>query len=776
MARRLPVVGNRDEDHEPGPGDRSKDVALAVRVLEEQQVAGPEPACIAAGGLDFRHAGEVELELPTRRAMPMLRTRRLLDDLPHDDGTRRVDAQHAGQHTRRPEGLGGNVEEGVLEERRTVRSDPEPHHLHSVSLPNELPVLIEEAPRPAGEGAGDFFDWCSSENVGEHFDGPRDAHARRSQDGDGLPDLELAVTQQDATVAPLLEVSPRARHSSVVAELHSHHVRGRRRELRWRSRTQVVEEVDHDAAVRVTGGRNDTHCGVEIRTGGAGDELDPDTHTVSGSSLARRAEGARGPIGRLSAVGGSGMADDEMVGPEDVDHLPHRVGELRRRSRECEQLDLGDLQPVAVDDVPYRVGGPTATTQHVVLPSRHPDAIEPGRDLPSNRRGLVSYANQMRAEPVDVHAFRLQLRRWLDAHVPDELRRPIGGTTLDAVLELGRDRLAAWNAELAEAGYAAISWPEEYGGRNLGPAFQAAYAEELHHAGAPGALNLVGIPNIGPAIMGYGTEQQRARYLRPMLRGEELWCQGFSEPNAGSDLSNISTRAVRVGDEYRVTGQKVWTSVGHLADWCELLVRTTLEAPARKAMTCLLVDLRQPGVVRQPLRTMAGTTEFAELFFDDVSVPVSARLGPEGEGWRVAMSTLAHERANFATLHLRARSKLRTLLEEFAAHPTPPVFRALQRVELADLFIRVEVLGMLARRTLADPEDSPRPESNVAKILWSDIERDIAEAAGRIFGMAALDGPWAGHLLRAPGFSIAGGTSEIVRNTLAERVLGLPRA
>ncbi|HUF99348.1 MAG TPA: acyl-CoA dehydrogenase family protein [Ilumatobacter sp.] len=378
-----------------------------------------------------------------------------------------------------------------------------------------------------------------------------------------------------------------------------------------------------------------------------------------------------------------------------------------------------------------------------------------------------------------VEAFTLEFRAWLEANLPDDLRSEAGGTTLELVMEVGIERLRSWNHCLADARFAAIAWPAEFGGRDAGPLHQVAYLEELSRAGAPGPLNLVGIPNIGPAIMAWATDEQRTRFLPGMLRGDELWCQGFSEPGAGSDLASLETRARLDGDHYVVSGQKVWTSLGHLADFCELLVRTDPHAPARSAMSCLLVDLRLPGIERRPLRTMSGATEFAEMFFDDVRVPRSALLGPEGRGWEVAMSTLTHERAGFAMLHLRARSKLQALTAESAPTADTDLGFArhgLRRQELADLYIRLRVLELFGRRVLAESASGlSSPKANLAKLLWSDLENRIASAAGRLLGPAAMAGQWAEYALRTPGYRIAGGTSEVVRNTLAERVLMLPR-
>src|SRR5439155_7919531 len=236
--------------------------------------------------------------------------------------------------------------------------------------------------------------------------------------------------------------------------------------------------------------------------------------------------------------------------------------------------------------------------------------------------------------PPEAEAFRAEFRAWLDENLDPDV---VGTTFADWESPEALERMRVWNRKLADAGYAAIAWPAEYGGRGAGVIEQVVYAEELHRTGAPGTLNPIGISNIAPAVMDHGTEEQKHRFLRPMLRGDEIWCQGFSEPNAGSDLASLQTRAVPDGDGFVLNGQKVWNTFGNVADWCELLVRTDPEAPKHKGISCLLVDMRLPGVETRPLVTITGEREFSEIFFTDVRVPRSALLGPENEGWRVAM-------------------------------------------------------------------------------------------------------------------------------------------
>ncbi len=272
--------------------------------------------------------------------------------------------------------------------------------------------------------------------------------------------------------------------------------------------------------------------------------------------------------------------------------------------------------------------------------------------------------------PPTAEAFRTEIRAWLEANLTQ------------AVIEAARDRgsgagedqrfeiLRSWNATLADAGYAAVSWPATYGGRDASPTEEMVFNEEMARAGAPGPINAIGIANIAPAIMAVGTEEQQARYLRPMLRGDEIWCQGMSEPDAGSDLASLRTNAEIDGDDFVVSGQKTWTSDGHRADWCQLYVRTDPSAPKHKGISTLLVDMASPGIEVRRITTMAGDDRFCELWFDRVRVPASALLGELHGGWRVATTTLGFERAGVVKLYTSVQSKLARLLRG-PARPRP---------------------------------------------------------------------------------------------------------
>ena len=382
--------------------------------------------------------------------------------------------------------------------------------------------------------------------------------------------------------------------------------------------------------------------------------------------------------------------------------------------------------------------------------------------------------------PPEAEQFRKEFRAWLDEHLPDDLR----GIGVGGALDPGPDllaRLRDWNRALADARYAAIAWPEEWGGRGAGIVEQVVYAEEMHRAGAPGTLNPIGLSNIAPAIIHYGTDEQRRALLPRMLRGDDIWCQGFSEPNAGSDLASLRTSAVRDGDDWIVNGQKTWNTLGHLANWCELLVRTDPAAPKHKGITCLLVDMTSPGVDVRPLTTITGDPEFHEIFFTDVRVPAANLLGPENEGWRVAMTTLAYERGQVANLHLGLRGKVQRLLDTAQTTPMGDGRTAaddpMLRRRLARVYVESELLKLIAQRSVsAELHGRPMgPEGSIAKLVWSEASQHLEELATEILGPDGLSGTWGRDRLSSRALTIAGGTTQVNKNIVAQRVLGLPR-
>jgi alkylation response protein AidB-like acyl-CoA dehydrogenase len=362
---------------------------------------------------------------------------------------------------------------------------------------------------------------------------------------------------------------------------------------------------------------------------------------------------------------------------------------------------------------------------------------------------------------------RAELRVWLGAHFTAE----VAGSLRDRGDAGAFDAHRAWNAALFDAGLAAVAWPAAHGGRAAGMSDQVAWHEEMARVGAPGPVNAIGVANIAPAIMTYGTPEQQERFLRPMLRGDQIWCQGMSEPDAGSDLASLRCAAVLDGDRYVVNGQKTWNSNGDRADWCQLYVRTDHDVPKHQGITCLLVDMRTPGIEARAIRTMAGDGGFSDLFFSDVCVPRSSLLGEEGDGWQVATRTLTNERAGVAALYLAQRAKLDRLLE--AARP---IRSSVARDALARRYTEVRILELLARRTLAAiGQGSPGPEGSVIKLAWSACDQALATTAVDLLGLGALGESWGTGLLSSRSLTIAGGTTEVNKNIIGERVLGLPR-
>ncbi|MEQ1787904.1 MAG: acyl-CoA dehydrogenase family protein [Acidimicrobiales bacterium] len=368
----------------------------------------------------------------------------------------------------------------------------------------------------------------------------------------------------------------------------------------------------------------------------------------------------------------------------------------------------------------------------------------------------------------DVDAFRSTLRAWLAAHFTPAIAAAVRDRSDPGAFEAQR----AWNATLVDAGYGAIAWPAEHGGRDAGLLEQIAYQEEIARAGAPGPVNAIGVANIAPAIMACGTPGQQARFLRPMLRGDEIWSQGMSEPEAGSDLASLRCAAVVDGDDFVVNGQKTWNSNGDRADWCQLFVRTNPEVAKHKGITCLLVDMRTPGIEARPITTMAGDAGFSELFLTDVRVPRAALLGDVDDGWRVATRTLSSERAGVAGLYLSQRAKLDRLLEAAA-----PIRSAVARDALARRYIEVRLLELLAKRTLGAALSGrpPGAEGSVVKLAWSLSDQALSNTAVDVLGLDALSDGWATAFLSSRSLTIAGGTTEVNKNIIGERVLGLPK-
>lgn len=376
--------------------------------------------------------------------------------------------------------------------------------------------------------------------------------------------------------------------------------------------------------------------------------------------------------------------------------------------------------------------------------------------------------------PADVERFRSELRDWLSQNLTDELvaaRRPTGRD--DAAFEMLRE----WNATMADAGWAAVSWPPEYGGRGATVLEQLVYTEETTRARAPMPLNVIGLNNIAPAIMQYGTEQQKLALLPRMMRADDIWCQGMSEPEAGSDLAALRTRAVRDGDDFVVNGQKIWTSLGHRADWCQLYVRTNPEAPKHKGISCLIVDMTLPGIEVRPLVTLNGDADFAEVFFHDVRVPADALLGPLNAGWQVATTTLSHERAGAARLYAEMQVRLEELVDDLAAAGTGALDDPVMLRRLGEIAVRIKYLEVLCQRSISATlhGGDALGSASLAKTVWGEIGQDLAALAFDALGTRGAGAPWANYRLTSRSLTIAGGTTQINKNITAQRVLGLPR-
>lgn len=386
--------------------------------------------------------------------------------------------------------------------------------------------------------------------------------------------------------------------------------------------------------------------------------------------------------------------------------------------------------------------------------------------------------------PAEAERFRVELRDWLSEHLTDELvaaRRSAGRRAgSDAAFE----KLRGWDATMADAGWAAVSWPREYGGRGATVLEQLVYTEETTRARAPVPLNVIGLNNIAPAIMQYGTESQKLTLLPRMMRADDIWCQGMSEPEAGSDLAALRTRAVRSagqhGDEFVVNGQKVWTSLGHRADWCQLYVRTDPDAPKHKGISCLIVDMTLPGIEARPLVTLNGDADFAEVFFHDVRVPADALLGPLNAGWQVATTTLSHERAGAARLYAEMQVRLEELVQDLAAADTGALDEAVTLRRLGEIALRIKYLEVLCQRSISatmhgGSEIVALGSASLAKTVWGEIGQDLAALGFDALGDGGLGAPWANYRLTSRALTIAGGTSQINTNITAQRILGLPR-
>lgn len=380
--------------------------------------------------------------------------------------------------------------------------------------------------------------------------------------------------------------------------------------------------------------------------------------------------------------------------------------------------------------------------------------------------------------------FRDELRAWLQANVPPPWT---GGSTNEEERGEYFEFLRNWQKQVYEAGWAGISWPKEYGGRGAAIIEQSIFQEEWARAGAPALINVLGLYLIGPTIIAAGTEEQKKRFLPKIMSAEEIWCQGFSEPNSGSDLASLATKAVVDGDHFVINGQKIWTSLAHVADWCLLLTRTDSSVAKHKGITALLVDMHSPGVTVRPLKQITGDASFNEVFFDNVRVPVANVLGEVNKGWQTAITTLMNERAhlgggtyiafkrNLDNLIARAREVKRG---SKLASQDPLV-----RQKLAQAYLELEIFRLNNTRSLSKLSKTgiPGPEGSILKLFWSEYNQRFQQMAMEILGPYAQlhgydQGRWVFDYLRSRANTIEAGTSEVLRNIVAERVLGLPKS
>jgi alkylation response protein AidB-like acyl-CoA dehydrogenase len=376
----------------------------------------------------------------------------------------------------------------------------------------------------------------------------------------------------------------------------------------------------------------------------------------------------------------------------------------------------------------------------------------------------------------DEAAFRGEVRNFIAQNLPDT-SKVRGARRFE---EADRE----WSEKLGAAGYAGLTWPKEFGGAGAPYSHQAIFLEELARAEAPSHLGVIGLGMAGPTIIAWGTEEQKQRYLSKILSAEEIWCQGFSEPDAGSDLAAARTRIEDKGDYFLVNGQKVWSSFAHIADFCILVGQGDPAAPKYKNLTYVIVDMHAPGVEVRPLVQITGHPEFNEIFFTDVQVPKANILGAVGDGWQVAMTTLLHERGTLgfalsATLDVAVR-RLIALAKE--RNVTDPILCD----RIAREWIELQALKYTNYRSLTTLQKTgiPGPEGSASKLVWSESNQRLTKLALEILGSHAqltdgggyADGYWQYQQLRSRGNTIEAGTSEILRNIVAERVLGMPRS
>ncbi|HEX5735918.1 MAG TPA: acyl-CoA dehydrogenase [Blastocatellia bacterium] len=384
-------------------------------------------------------------------------------------------------------------------------------------------------------------------------------------------------------------------------------------------------------------------------------------------------------------------------------------------------------------------------------------------------------------------SFRDEFRAWLKENIPADWDAS-GFDDSDHRFEY----LRAWQKKMHEAGWVGISWPKEYGGRGASLMEQTIFIEEMARAAAPPLINVLGLSLLGPTLIAYGAEAQKKRFLTNILSADEIWCQGYSEPNAGSDLASLRTEAVLDGDHFVVNGQKTWTSFGHHADWCFGVVRTDPDAAKHKGLTYMLIDMHSPGVTVRPLKQMTGESEFNEVFFENVRVPVENVVGKVNGGWEISIATLMFERGTLgASLQITFKRQIERLIElsrRIDHNGRPASEDSSIRQKLAQIYTEIEIFRLNQMRTLTRMVRTgvPGPEGSIQKIFWSEMNQRMQQVAMEILGPFgqltresdyAIDhGQWAHAYLRSRGNTIEAGTSEIQRNIIGHFVLGLPKS
>jgi alkylation response protein AidB-like acyl-CoA dehydrogenase len=382
--------------------------------------------------------------------------------------------------------------------------------------------------------------------------------------------------------------------------------------------------------------------------------------------------------------------------------------------------------------------------------------------------------------------YRREVRTWLEANQPPPLTDGEKGNITDDVLW---ERLKAWHKKLYAAGWAGLTWPKEYGGKAATFVEQVIFQQELGRLNLPMGCNVLGVIMTGPALMQWGTDEQKQRYLQPILSGDEIWCEGMSEPGAGSDLAAIQTRAVLEGDSFIVNGQKVWTTIAHKSQFVQLFVRTDPELPKHKGMSCLLVDMRSPGVTVKPLKQITGESDFNEIFFEDVRVPKENLLGPLNMGWQVLVATLMHERFGIgetlggteqvlsALVHIAKQAQLNGR----PAAGDPEIRQQMAQFAIETAAKKYNGFRSLTRRLKGQ---LPGPEASIGKLVSTDLAQRMIKYSSRLMGPYAYlerhtpfapEGDWMKRILQVESMTIAGGTSPVQKNMIGERILGLPK-